>query len=374
MLKGIHLTLFIGKVVTTIAPKEVMDALQSIQVTNSKETSGFQLSFSIGSMSSLSLNRLPAGYFDPITTRIIIVVTVNGQQQVLMDGFITNQELTPSSEPGQSNLTITGQDLSLIMDLVQVKFAYPAMPEVAIINLVLAKYAFLGVIPLVIPPFIPNMKNPTQGYNAQNETDRAYIKRLAQKAGFIFFIQPGPSPGKSIAYFGPDINLPIPQAAVSINWDAHSNAESLSFSLDGLAKKVKVFLTYDPITKKIPIPIPTPNINLFKPPLGARATPPANISFSDKAAAMTLPEVGQAVLGFMLNNNAAVTGNGSIDVTKYNQILRARMLLAVRGAGTTYDGYYYVDSVTHNIKKGEYKQSFTISRDGLGARSSIVNV
>jgi hypothetical protein len=37
----------------------------------------------------------------------------------------------------------------------------------------------------------------------------------------------------------------------------------------------------------------------------------------------------------------------------------------VRGAGLAYDGLYYVDSVTHKIKPGEFKQSFQLSRDGL---------
>jgi hypothetical protein len=41
------------------------------------------------------------------------------------------------------------------------------------------------------------------------------------------------------------------------------------------------------------------------------------------------------------------------------------MLVGVRGAGLTYDGLYYVDSVTHNIQRGQYKQSFQLSRDGL---------
>jgi hypothetical protein len=30
-----------------------------------------------------------------------------------------------------------------------------------------------------------------------------------------------------------------------------------------------------------------------------------------------------------------------------------------------FDGLYYVKSVTHNIKRGEYKQSFELSRNGL---------
>jgi hypothetical protein len=41
------------------------------------------------------------------------------------------------------------------------------------------------------------------------------------------------------------------------------------------------------------------------------------------------------------------------------------MLVGVRGAGLAYDGLYYVDSVTHKLKRGEFKQSFQLSRDGL---------
>ena len=68
----------------------------------------------------------------------------------------------------------------------------------------------------------------------------------------------------------------------------------------------------------------------------------------------------------MLREGAdAVSGNGSLNVMRYGHILRARMLVGVRGAGLAYDGMYYVESVTHNIKRGEYKQSFTLSRDGV---------
>ena len=39
---------------------------------------------------------------------------------------------------------------------------------------------------------------------------------------------------------------------------------------------------------------------------------------------------------------------------------KPRQLVGVRGAGPAFDGLYYVKSVTHNIKRGEYKQSFTL--------------
>jgi len=61
----------------------------------------------------------------------------------------------------------------------------------------------------------------------------------------------------------------------------------------------------------------------------------------------------------------AVTGEGSLDVTRYGGILQARQLVGVRGAGPAFDGLYYVKSVTHKIKRGQYKQNFKLTRNGL---------
>jgi len=252
----------------------VVDALSSVQVTNSKERSGFQLVFDLSKNSPLLTTMLPSGYFDPIITRVIIVATLNGNPNVLMDGLITNQEFSPSNEPGQTKLTITGEDLSLAMDLVELIIPYTGFPDIAIVYSVLARYAVLGIVPLAIPPPIPVLKIPTDGWRSQRSTDRAFIKQLAQRCGYIFFVQAGPFPGQSVAYFGPDIGIPAPQPALNINMDAATNVETLSFTLDGLAKKITIATILDPFTGKIPIVLPLPNVNIFKPPLGARPTAP----------------------------------------------------------------------------------------------------
>ncbi len=365
MLKGVHLTLMIGPAVPVPAPESVMNALQSVQVTSAKDRSGFQVSFAVSKQSLLLTTLLPAGYFDPMVTRVIIIATVNGFPNVLMDGIVTRQEMTPSNEPGQSTLTITGDDLSVLMDVLELPKAYPAMSQVAQLYTILAPYALFGIVPVVIPPIIPTVNSPTDRWDTQVNSDLAFIKGMASRCGYVFYVEPGPLPGQSIAYFGPDIRLPIPQPALNVNMDAHTNVESLSFSLDGLAKKVRIYVIMDPATGKIPIPIPVPNVNIFKPPLGARLTPPAKVELACRGTEMKPNEAAMDILGYLMNNADSITGNGTLDVLRYGQVLRSRMLVGVRGAGVAYDGLYYVDSVTHNIKRGEYKQSFNLSRDGL---------
>ncbi|QWP78982.1 hypothetical protein J5226_11570 [Lysobacter sp. K5869] len=367
MLKGIHLTLLIGPSVPIPVPRAVSEALQSATITSAKDKAGFQLVFAADKGSTLLDVLLPAGYFDPITTRVILVVTLGGFPHVLMDGVVTRQELAPSSEPGQSTLTITGEDLSALMDLVELKRPFPNMPDVAKAYLALAPYAAFGVIPVVIPGFIPEVATSDKKIKSQNGTDLDLLKKLAGENGFVFYVEPGPLPGQSIAYMGPNIRIPVPQPALNINMDAHTNVESLSFSLDGLAKETMLMAVDDPITGRIPTPIPIPAVNIFQPPLGARPTPPAKVVFSKKLGGdESIAFSVKKVLGRLLKGSAnAITVSGSLDVLRYGHVLRSKAMVGVRGAGLAYDGMYYVDSVTHKIKRGEFKQSFQLSRDGL---------
>lgn len=375
MLKGIYLSLFIGPMIPVPALPEVANALISAQVNTGGERSGFQLVFSLNKKSILQTGLLPAGYFDPLITRVILVCTLGGVPNVLIDGIITRHEVSAHNEAGQSTLTITGEDLTVMMDVVQFPFIrYPALPITARLYIILAKYALLGIGPVVIPPLFEDVPIPTEKIPAQTESDLGYIKKLAQQVGYIFYLEPGLAPGTSIFYFGPDIRIPIPQPALTVNMDANTNVESLSFSLDGLAKKFVIMTVMDPVTKKIPIPVPVPNISILRPPLGARLTPPSKIEYPTDGAKLNSIEGIALALAKTASSSDAVTASGALNVLRYGQILRAHQLVGVRGAGTTYDGLYYVRTVTHNLKRGEFKQSFTLSRDGLISQTPVVPV
>jgi hypothetical protein len=373
MNKGVHLTLLIGPAVPIPAPAVVLDALTSVQVTSSNDRSGFQLQFTVGKTSPLQTTLLPAGYFDPIVTRVIVIATVFGMPHVLMDGMVTRQEISPSSDPGKSTLTITGEDLSVLMDLVEMPFMrFPAMPIIARVYAILAKYAAFGIAPVALPPIIPDIPNPLEEIPHQEGTDREYLKQLAADCGYVFYVEPGPAPGSSIAYFGPDVRVPAPQPALNVNMDAHTNVESLSFSLDGTAKKIVVMSVMDPVSRRTPVPIPVPNLNPLRPPMGMRLTPPARVEFPGYGTHLSLSAAANKILGLMFGASDAITGTGSLDVLRYGRVLRSRMMVGVRGAGLTYDGLYYVNSVTHSLKRGEYKQNFEISRDGLVSNTQAV--
>jgi len=377
MLKGLYLSVLIGVGIPVPAPKFVMDAISEIQITNSKDRSGFQISLSLSKTATLITTLLSSGFFDPTTTRVIIVATLNGIPHVLMDGIISNHQIAPANEPGKSTLTLTGEDVSLLMDMVEVVVPLPALPDNAKVYTALAPFSFLGLTPIVIPPPVVTVRSPTDSWGSiPKQTPLQFLKSLAQENGYIFQIIPGPLPGQNIAYFGPEVNIPIPQRALSINMDAHTNVESLSFTVDGLAKKINIYTIFDEITEKITIPIPVPNINVVKPPLGIRpAQPIPKVAYANSFSNNNTSEAMKKILGDVMssaNNPPSVSASGSLDVIRYKGILRSGMLVGVRGAGITYDGLYSVDSVTHNIKRGEYKQNFTLSRDGVISNTPFV--
>lgn len=365
MLKGVYLTLMVGPVVPLPVPKPVLDALTEVQVTTAAGTpSGFSLSFTLNNRSPLHTLFLIAGAQTPLL-RVIIVVTINGQANVLMDGVMTNQQVSPGSKPGESTLTITGEDLTKVMSLIDFSgLPYPAMPPEARVALIIAKYAMFGIIPLVIPSLFTDFPIPVERIPTQQGKDLDYIKQLADDVGYVFYIDPGPAPGTNVAYWGPEIKVGVPQPALNYDMDSQTNVESLSFSFDSANTTLPIVLIHNSLTK-VPIPIPIPNLNPLQPPLGVIPAPITNINIlkeTAKLSPMAAIGVGLAVAS---RSADAVSGTGSLDVMRYRRLLKARQLVGVRGVGTAFDGLYFVKSVTTTLKQGEIKQSFQLTRNGL---------
>jgi hypothetical protein len=369
MLKGVHLTLLVGPVVPVPVPQLVLDALTQIEVVQPDEAAGaFTLQFTLSVQSPLhTLFLLSGGGVVPLL-RVIVIATVNGTPQVLIDGVVTKTEVTPGADQRHTNLQVTGDDLTTVMQKLEFSgfpgVPYPAMPAEAIVTLLLAKYAFLGVVPLVIPSIAFDVPIPTDRIPTQQGTDLEYIRLLASRVGYVFYIEPGPAPGMSTAYWGPKIKVGVPQPALNADMDAGSNVESLSFSYNGNARSLPIVYIQNPQTK-IPLPIPIPDIGPLNPPLGLIDPPPQTLNPLPETAKYS--PVRALLLGMAEAAKSAdtVTGKGSLDVARYGRVLKARQLVGVRGVGPAFDGLHYVSEVRHTIKRGEYKQSFSLSRKGL---------
>lgn len=365
MLKGVLLTLLVGPVVPLPVPQVVLDALTSVEVTSDTTgASGFQLAFSLSNKSPLQTIFLVAAGQTPML-RVIIVVTINGSPQVLMDGVMTRNQISPGGQAGQSTLTVTGEDLTKVMDLVDFSgIPYPATPPEARVALVVAKYAMFGMVPLVIPSLFTDIPIPIERYPTHQGTDLQYVNQLSREVGYVFYIDPGPAPGMNIAYWGPEIKVGLPQPALNLDMDAHTNVESLTFSFNTAETTLPIVFIQNQLTK-VPIPIPIPNINPLQPPLGVIPAPITNVTVLRDTAKLSPMRAIMRGLAEASKSADAVEGNGTLDVLRYGHVLKARQLVSARGVGPAYDGLYYVKKVTSTLKRGEFKQSFTLTRNGL---------
>lgn len=368
MLKGLYLTLMVGPAVPVPVPQVVLDALVSVEVetrSGNRARSGFTLTFTLNNRSPLhTLFLLSGGAALPLF-RVVVIATINGIPDVLIDGVVTRQDIRPGEDASHSTLTVTGLDLCELMNLINFDgLPYPAMPIPARVALILAKYAAFGIIPLVIPPILFDVPIPTERIPRQQGKDLDYLYQLADEVGYVFYLDAGPAPATSVAYFGPEIKVGVPQPALNYNLDLHTNVEQLSFNFNADSRTLPVVFIQNAITK-IPIPIPVPDVSLLNPPLGLIAPLSLNIEPLSDTAKLSPIEAALRALTRASQSADAVQGTGSLDVLRYGRVLKARKLVGVRGVGPAFDGLYYVSSVKHRIKRGEYKQDFTLARNGL---------
>jgi len=369
----LYLTLLAGPGVALPVPKPLIDALVSAEVTEAATgRSGFQLTFTLANNQILEMFFLLAASAPIPLLRVVLMANFGGLPQVIVDGIVMHHEVVPDAMAGSSKLVVTGQDLSALMDLIDFSgLPYPGMgPDLRVLT-ILAKYAAFGVVPEVIPMLIPDIEVPVISTPSQKSTDLSYVQQLAKDVGYVFYMVPGPLPGVSQAYWGPQIRIGMPQQCLNVNLDSWTNVESLTFKYQPQSSVLPIVFSQDQTTKLV-FPIPIPPVTPFNPPLGIAVPIPQKVEQMNDTA--KLP-IGQAIMKGMaraVETADVITGEGSLDVLRYGQILRARSLVGMRGAGIAFDGLYFVDSTTHRLKPGEYKQSFVLKRNALIANTPVV--
>ena len=218
----------------------MLDALAEVEVTvNDIGTSGFQLTFSIDKQSPLQILFLLTGGSPLLFMRVVLVATVNGMANVLIDGVVTNNQIAPGDKGSNSTLTITGEDLTALMNQSNWSgFPFPACPAEAGCWLLLSKYCDVRHHPVDHSQHHDRRSLPDRpDTQPDRELTWPYIRALADQVGYVFYIDPGPEPGVSKAYWGPQIKVGPVQPALSVDFDAYTNVESLQLQLRSAAEQ-----------------------------------------------------------------------------------------------------------------------------------------
>lgn len=367
---GIRLQLYLGPTVPEPAPTSLLEALLDLEVqSRDSGRDGFQMSFTLGrDRASAEFALLRDEYLDT-NRRVVIMVVMKGQAQVLIDGIITQHQVTPSREPGGSRLNVMGEDISLKMDLEEKRKTHANQADSVIVDQLLRPYRQYGISPDVTS----TRDTPTENRRlpAQDGTDLRYIHMLAERNSFVFYIEPT-GLGRSTAYWGPD-HQPgeAPQPPLTMNMGAFSNGESLNFSYDALLPtepNVSVLDSGNRSSQRVSPPAS------LRQPLSARPAVALRRTFPPGTAGLSMTQAELRAQAAVTRSADAATCNGELDSLRYGRVLRARKLVTVRGVGSSYDGTYHVRQVTHRISRGQYRQSFTLVREGRGAKEKSVQL
>lgn len=361
------------------APREIAESFTSLTVQHSDTgvASGWQITLradrpdSPGDDAPLVASPLLAPF-----TRVIASISLGSTTTVLLDGVITHIEMQPGSGHEGGMLTITGDSVDVLLDLTDFAVPWPAMTDPLIVGAVLAKYTELGLMPQIsvpVPP--PELPDPLEGTVVQNETDAAFIRRLGSTYGYIFYIQPGPVVGTNVAYWGPPPRQRPPQPTLSVAMGPETNVEGLTFAYEAMGPTM-VLGTVQSEFLEGEFPVATTEPQRL-PPL---ATRPAVISqlpfvryqiFRD-ASVEPVRALFEANSTTQQSTDHVVVATGTVDAARYPHVLSAPGVIGVRGAGATYDGNYYLESVTHHIEIGSYRQDLRLAREGVGTTTMKV--
>jgi phage protein D len=359
---GIRLELLIGPTLPKPAPIEVLESLIELEVNQQdRDRSGFQMTFSLGKNFKKSFKDyqlLLDGVFDP-PNRVIITVIIGFQRFILIDGIITFNQVVPSNQPGESRLIVTGEDISLKLDLEDKNATYPNLSDSEIVAEILAIYE-----PYIKERIVTdNQYQPAANkyITTQHETDLEFIQRLAQRNGFIFEITPSQKPGENKAYWGEEQkNMASVQPALSMNMGALTNVDyPITFSFNALT----------------PTEVLSANITNSSNPLAKKPATPLRKTIlrdSDKFDNILAQKQANSIASD--SKEEAVTASGEVNTLRYGHVLQVRRLVELRGVGDSYNGRYYVKQVIHRMQRGQYIQSFTLIREGRGTKVQKVTI
>ena len=373
---GSFLTILAGRSLPVPLPLELTQRVRTVTVTESDDhRSAFSVVFDAGRSGPAGAVDTPFGAISPVAafSRVVLMLTLGAVPTVLFDGIVTESRLDPGSGPGSSTFTVTGEDVGNLLDREERDVEHPALSDYLVVLKILAPYAAKGLLPRALPPPTMLPPLPIDRIPTQHGTDLEHITALAERNGFVTYVIPGPLPGISSVYWGPQQRVGALQGALAVDSGTDTNVTEVTFRTEATTPTRVSGAVVDRQTgSRTPVQAPVPT----RTPLAAVPFAAVNAgdvqqrrlrdggSESVTAQARAQAEVDRA--------SDAVIAEGRADGARYGGVLRPRALGGMRGAGLSHDGVWYVRRIEHQLGPGSYTFAFTLARDGHGSVTPVL--
>lgn len=371
---------YAGKGTPSPMPGLLVASIQSVEITHSNEgASGCQITFGVGRsrLTDTSDDKIVSHSALKVFNRVVVQVIFGANSLVLFDGLITRHEFAPSNMPTGGRFTITAEDASVMMDMEEKTVEHPNQHEGTIATKIIGEYSQYGLVPKVKNP--PTIIVPTvqERVPVQHETDLQYLRRMAARYNYDFYIVPGKTPFVNDAYWGPPVRRGTPQRALTLDMGRHTNLGWVNFQYNALAPTdVEDRFQARTTDKQGPSKQKNTTLDALSARPGLSSQRP-NVRKSFLRAPWGLDQAqAKAQAQAMVDDSVeqVLTATGELLVGAYGDVLSARELVDLRGVGATHNGTYFVKSVTHTITSDNFTQRFTLTREGTGEKKPIVRV
>jgi phage protein D len=289
----------------------------------------------------------------------------------VFDGYVTAVDLSLGSTLATTFVEVSGMDTSVLMSLEEKIVPWPNKSDSDIVRQIVADYNVE-----VTADTTSTVHQDTDTTILQRSTDIQFVRELAQKNGLEFYFETDDQSGNITGFFQAPQLDGTPQPDLIIQLGDQSNLKSFSAHLSGQRPlNVK--------TQQMDIKSNSANVaqvsdtalttlgksdasTLIGDAIAGLATPqdaPAQMLIlgSPTSDATELTTIAQAVrdeAGWL------ITASGEVNSDAYQAVLRPRRLVVVKGAGSAFNGKYYVTKVVHEIKvDGSYAQKFEARRN-----------
>jgi hypothetical protein len=326
-------------------------------------------------LSNLALIATPSADSGPAGGAVSAVTSALGggaapAAQCIFDGYVLSHKLHLERGTTNSTLTVWGQDASWLMNLTEKMKEWVDVTDADVAGAIFGDY---GITPSDQNTADDSPSHTEAGHSLmQRATDIQFLRMLARRNGKVCRVACADTPGQRTGYFArPKLdgaavvtfvvtdqqswNL----ASVDLDWDATRPTEVLA----------RQALFTDADENGVSADVTDPGL----PKLGDRGL--ADFTGKPMTVLLAAPvdDGGELTLraqSLVRESSWFVRCEGDSDVERLGVVLRAGMVVAIRGIGALHSGNYLVWTVRHTITPDSHAMKFTLLRNAVGAATA----
>ena len=291
--------------------------------------------------------------------KISVLVPTSDKTYCLVNGPAYGQDIHFQQGGSGSTLSVIGSDSLITLDREDKVVQWSDVTDSDAVTAILGQY-----------DLAPDADTTSAGHLEtkhtliQRETDLAFIRRLARRNGFYFWVTCDEEGIETAHFKHPDLDGDAETELVINLTDPKSNVTSLDISWD-VERPTSATGSELDLTDKSDIDGDVDSSPLTA--LGGTAL--ADIATETRVVHVHAPTDDSGDLqsrseGALIEASFFVRAKGTTTLSALGSVIRSHTLVKVRGVGSRHSGLWYCSAVHHTIDAAEHTMEFELIRNG----------